>query len=126
VTWEWDWLWLRIGAWVTTSSSGRLPFVSVYAFDRDRRQLVVVWPTMAGSLAQVVAEFGASVSEGDAGPLCAAVSGLSKALWDTYVYPASAADDEDERVRREAERARFDSVVAAVRGPNLPDESGAL
>ena len=81
--------------------------------------MVVVWPATAGWLAQVVAQFGTTVSEGDAGVLCAALSGLSKALWDTYVYPASAADDEDGRARREDERARFDGVVAAVRGPNL-------
>jgi hypothetical protein len=100
--------------------------VSVYAFDPDHRQLVVVWPAMAGWSARVVAEFGASVSEGDAGALCAALSGLSKALWDTYTYPASAAGDQEERTRREDERQRFDSVVPAVREPNLPDESGAL
>ena len=121
-----DSLWQRIGAWVSTSSSGRLPFVSVYAFERDRRDLVVVWPATTGSLAHVVADFGGTMSEGDAGALCAALTRLSDALWDTYVRPASAADDEDERARREGERQRFDSVVAAVRRPNVPDESGAL
>jgi len=45
--------------------------VSVYAFDPDRHQLVGVRPAMAGWLAQVVAELGASVSEDDAGALCA-------------------------------------------------------
>jgi hypothetical protein len=98
----------------------------VYAFDPERRELVVVWPATAGSLAHVVAEFGATVAEGDAGALCAALSRLSDALWDIYVRPASATDDEDEHARREDERQRFDGVVAAVRGPNLPDESGVL
>src|SRR5438270_1283958 len=121
-----DWLWQRIGAWVTTLSSGRLPSVSVYAFAPDRRQLVVVWPAVVGSLARVVVAFDATVADGDVGTLCAALSRLSKALWDTYVHPASAAGDEEERARREGERARFDGVVAAVCRPNLPDESGAL
>jgi hypothetical protein len=100
--------------------------VSVYAFDPDRRQLVVVWPAVAGSLARVVVGLDATVADGDVGALCSALSGLSKALWDTYVHPVSATDDEDERAQREDERRRLDSVVAAVREPNLPDESGAL
>jgi hypothetical protein len=43
-----------------------------------------------------------------------------------YVRPASAATDVQERARREDERQLFDGVVAAVREPNLPDQSGSL
>lgn len=116
----------RIGAWAPPSPSGRLPFVSVYAFDPGRRAVVVMWRATVGSRAQVVAPVPAAVSEDDAGLLGAALTRLSEALWETYVRPASAADDEEERLRREDERLRFDGVVAAVRTPNLPDEFGAL
>jgi hypothetical protein len=100
--------------------------VSLYAFDPDRRRLVVVWRATVGSYAHVVAEFDATVADGDAGALCAALTRLSEALWGTYVRPPSAADDDEERARREDELQQVDGVVTAVRRPNLPDESGAL
>jgi hypothetical protein len=100
--------------------------VSVYAFDPVRREVVVVWPATAGSLSQAVAPVATTVSEGHAGSLCAALTRLSDALWDVYVRPASAAADGQERERREHERQQFDGVVAAVREPNLPDQSGSL
>jgi hypothetical protein len=77
--------------------------------------MVVVWPASVGSLAHVVAQLGADVSEERAGSLCAALSGLSEALWDTYVRRASATEDEQERSRREHEREQFDDVVEALR-----------
>lgn len=95
--------------------------MSVYAFDPDSRQLVVVWPSTVGSRAHVVVQV-----DDDAEGLCEALSRLSEALWDTYVRPASATDDEQEHRRREHERQRFDSVVAAIGKPNLPDESGMM
>lgn len=121
-----DSLWQRIGAWVTMSPSGRLPLVSAYAFDPDRRHVVVVWPATVGSLAHVIVDLDATVADEDAGALCGALSRLSQALWDTYVRPASAADDDDERERRAHERQQLDIVVAALREPNLADGSGAL
>jgi hypothetical protein len=102
------------------------PLVSVYAFDSVRHDVAVVWPASVGSLAHVVAQVPASISEEQARALCGALSRLSGALWDMYVRPASAAVDEQERRRREHERERFDGVVAALRKPNLPDESGLL
>jgi hypothetical protein len=95
--------------------------VSVYAFDPDSRQLVVVWPSTVGSRAHAVV-----LVDADADGLCEALTRLSEAMWDTYVRPASATDDEQEHRRREHERQRFDGVVAAIRKPNLPDESGTM
>jgi hypothetical protein len=100
--------------------------MSVYAFDPDRRAVVVVWSAPVGSLARVVGSLPSAVSNEDAGSVCAAMTRLSEALWDTYVRPASAAGDEQERSRREHERQQFDGVAGAVRAPNLPDESGSL
>jgi len=100
--------------------------VSAYAFDPDRRHVVVVWPATVGSLAHVIVDLDATVADEDAGALCGALSRLSQALWDTYVRPASAADDDDERERRAHERQQLDIVVAALREPNLADGSGAL
>jgi hypothetical protein len=117
---------LRIEAWVAMSPCGGFSLVSVYAFDPVRREVVVVWPATVGSLSHTVAPVATTVSDGDAGSMCAALTRLSDALWDVYVRPASAAVDEQERGRREDERQQFDGVVAAVREPNLPDQSGSL
>src|SRR6266545_1881868 len=108
------------------SPSGRLPLVSAYAFDPDRRHVVVVWPATVGSLAHVIVDLDATVADEDAGALCGALSRLSQVLWDTYVRPASAADDDDERERRAHERQQLGIVVAALREPNLADGSGVL
>lgn len=114
-----------IGAWVALRVEGLLP-MSLYAFDPDRRVVVVVWAAPVGSLARVVGSIPSAASDEDAGSVCATLTRLSEALWDTYVRPASAAVDERELTRREAERQRFDAVVAAVRRPNLADDSGSL
>ncbi|MGX6605959.1 hypothetical protein ACWKSP_28100 [Micromonosporaceae bacterium Da 78-11] len=100
--------------------------MSEYAFDPLRREIVVVWPVSVGSLAQVVAEVTPGTPEEYAAALCAALSRLSQALWDTYVRPASAADDEPERLRREEEREQFDSVPEALDEPSMPDEYGLM
>ena len=78
-----DSLWQRIGAWVTMSPSGRLPLVSAYAFDPDRRHVVVVWPATVGSLAHVIVDLDATVADEDAGALCGALNRLSRALYST-------------------------------------------
>jgi hypothetical protein len=116
----------RIDVWSRHCCLEGFPLVSVYAFDPDRREVVVVWPASVGSFAQVVAQFGADVSEEGAGSLCAALSRLSEALWDTYVRPASATEDGQERSGREYERAQFEGVAATLRQPNLPDDSGLM
>lgn len=51
---------------------------------------------------------------------------LSRALWDTYVAPASAADDEQERNQRDSEREGLGEVLEALRSPNLPSDTGLL
>jgi hypothetical protein len=106
---------IRAAAWKASP-------VSVYAFDAARGDLLVVWPTSVGSVAHVVAK----LSDRRADALCDALTHLSEALWDTYVRPASSADDEDERRRRADERARFDGVVDGLCSPNLPDDSGLM
>lgn len=85
-----------------------------------------MWPAAVGSVARVVGKVPSGVGAELASGLCAALGGLSQALWDTYVCPASAAVDDAERARREDERERFDAVVAALREPNVPDEAGLL
>jgi hypothetical protein len=100
--------------------------VSVYAFDLVRRGLVAVWPAAVGRQASVVAVLDPKVPEARAGSCLPPWAGLSEALWGVYLRPASTVDDEQERVRREYERERFGEVSAAVRKPNLPDESGML
>jgi hypothetical protein len=100
--------------------------VSVYAFDPLRREVLVTWPVGVGSLAQVVAPMPAHLPAEQVGALCAALSRLSQVLWDTYVRPASAAEDEPERLRREEEREQFGGVPEALREPSLPDEFGLM
>lgn len=116
----------RIGAWPQHCRLRGSPLVSVYAFDPARRHMVVVWPTNVGSCAHVVTPLDVEVSGEDAGLLCAVLSRLSEALWDTYVRPASATTDEQERWRRGHERQEFNGVVAALQKPNLPDEAGMM
>jgi len=100
--------------------------VPVYAFNPDRGQVMATWPANVGALARAVAQAGPGVSERDATHLCAELSRLSEAMWNTYVRPASAAVDEQERTRREYERERLDTVTSAVRKPNLSNKSGLL
>ena len=100
--------------------------MSAYAFDPDRREVVATWSSSVGALARVVVAVGAEVSDDAAILLCAQLSRLSEALWDTYVRPATAAEDDDERERRDHERDQLEGAVAIVRTPNLPDASGLL
>ena len=51
--------------------------MSVYAFDSARRELIVVWPSAVGSLAQVVAPLGPECPRRMPVSLCAALSALS-------------------------------------------------
>jgi hypothetical protein len=103
-----------------------LLLVSVYALHADRREVLVVWPVGAGSQAQTVAVLAERVSARQAAVLCAELTRLSQALWDTYARPASAAEDELERAQREEEREQFAYVVDALREPNQPDEYGLM
>jgi hypothetical protein len=100
--------------------------VTTYAYDPVQSQLVVVWPLGTGYHAQVVTHID---DQGDAtglAELCEELTQLSHELWDTYANPASAAIDEQDRVNREADRDAFADVVAALRSPNLPSETGEL
>jgi hypothetical protein len=101
-------------------------FVSVYAFESGRRQILAVWPSGVGSTAQPVVSLPSAVAESGASELCVALSTLSEAVWATYARPASAAVDDDERSRREGERDSRDRVAEALSDPNLPDEFGML
>jgi hypothetical protein len=100
--------------------------VSVYALHAESREILVVWPASTGSYAETVVTLAESVSDRQAAVLCAELSRLSQALWDTYARPASAAEDEMEQAQREEEREQFEYVVDALREPNQPDEFGLM
>jgi hypothetical protein len=63
--------------------------VSVYAFDPVRHEVVAVWPASVGALTHPVARLSPNVVEDQARELCGALSGLSSALWEVYIRPAS-------------------------------------
>jgi hypothetical protein len=100
--------------------------VSVYAVEPASCGLVAVWPAAVGHQVSTVAVLSSTVTEVQAGALSAESTRLSEAVWEAYVRPASATSDEQERSRREYEREQFSGVAAAVRTPNLPDESGMM
>ncbi|MFG1849564.1 hypothetical protein [Micromonospora carbonacea] len=100
--------------------------MSVYAFDGVRRELTVVWATAKGSHSFLIGQLRPAASDEQAWRLSAELTRLSQALWDTYMRPASSAEDADERRRREDEREQLSTVAFALQKPNLPDSSGRL
>ncbi|WP_327042821.1 hypothetical protein OG400_12425 [Micromonospora ureilytica] len=98
----------------------------MYAFDSVRRELTVVWAAARGFRSLLIGRLRPAMSDEQAGRLSAELTGLSQALWETYVRPASSFVDDDERQRREEEREQLDAVASALRKPNLPDPSGLL
>lgn len=100
--------------------------MTTYGFDAERGDLIAMWPVGIGSQARMAGS-AATVNPDLAVVLGHELTGLSAALWDTYVRPASAvAGDEQERWRREEERKELDAVVGFLRAPNQPDESGIM
>lgn len=100
--------------------------MTTYAYDPVQSQLVAVWPLGTGYHAHVVTRVDGRGDAGGLADLCEELTRLSHELWDTYAQPASAAIDEQDRVHRESERDAFTGIVAALRSPNLPSETGAL
>jgi hypothetical protein len=100
--------------------------VTTYAFNPIEGQLLAIWTQGIGNHAQTVTRIEDTVRADDAAVLCEELSQLSLALWDTYVRPASAADNEQERYQRDFERESFTSVLAALRSPNLPSDTSML
>jgi hypothetical protein len=100
--------------------------VTTYAYDPAQRQLVAVWPLGTGYHAQVITHVDDRGDAGGLAELCEDLTWLSHELWDTYIQPASAALDEQDRVHRESERDAFTGIVAALRSPNLPSDTGEL
>lgn len=74
----------------------------------------------------MLTQTGDIVTGDDAAALCEELSQLSGALWDAYVRPASAVDEEQERFQRDSEREVFTEVLEALRSPNVPSETGML
>ena len=91
----------------------------MYAFDGVRRELTVVWAAAKGSRSLLIGRLRPAVSDEQAGRLSAALTGLSQALWETYVRPASSVVDDDERQRREEKREQLGTVTSALLKPNL-------
>jgi hypothetical protein len=100
--------------------------VTTYAYDPGRSHLVAVWPMGCGHHAQVIIDVDERASTAELAELCDELTWLSHELWDTYIRPASAAADEQDRIHRTYEREVFTGVVAALRSPHLPNETGAL
>lgn len=104
--------------------------MTVYVFDDQARGVLATWPAGIGSRAQMVAELPGSVADAVGLRLCEELTRLSAAAWDTYINPASAVEDpadrDQERWRRDQQRAAFGGVVEPIRTPNLPMSSGVL
>jgi hypothetical protein len=99
--------------------------VSVYGFEPESRTLSVSWSVRRARRVKVVAMLPDGVLAQDVDRLAWALEGLSEALWDTYVHPASQFGDPEE-ANTEAwrwglERAAFEEALAAVRAPYLPE-----
>ena len=103
--------------------------MSVYGYEPESRTLSVSWPSGRACRAKVLAVLPDGVLAEDVDRLASALDGLSEALWDTYVHPASQFGDPEEpnteAWRWGLERAGFEEALAAVRGPRLP-EHGVL
>lgn len=103
--------------------------MSTYGFDPDSRTLSVSWPIGRGRRAKALAVLPESVAADSVDRLAAALDGLSEAMWETYVHPASQFGDPEEpntqAWRWGLERAGFDKALAAVKAPHLP-QNGML
>lgn len=100
--------------------------MTTYAFNPADGHLLAIWTQGIGNHAQILTRIEDTVRADDAAVLCEELSQLSLALWDTYVRPASAANEEQERYQRDSEREAFSSVLAALQSPNLPSDTGEL
>lgn len=100
--------------------------LTIYAHDLEQHQLLAVWQTGVESRATVVANVNPDHDVALIAELCQDLTDLSSAAWDTYVRPASEAQDEQDLHRADAERAAFTNVQDMVRNPNLPDEAGMM
>lgn len=99
--------------------------MTIYAFDETRRLLIRTWDTGAGCVASAVAELAEAAALDDALHLADALTGLSRQLWRTYTHPASAAaslETNTEGWRRQGDRDAFDTVIGALKSPNLPQD----
>ncbi len=100
--------------------------MTTYAYDPAQSQLVAVWPLGTGYHAAVLTHVNDRGDAGGLAGLCEELTRLSHELWDTYTQPAGAALDEQDRIHHESERDAFTDVVAALRSPNLPSDTGEL
>lgn len=100
-----------------------------YAVDDKLSTLIRTWGTGYGHLAATVTSFAAEATTSQRHQLSNALTQLSAALWRCYTHPASACANtavNSEGWRRQQTRDAFDSVVAVVQKPNLPDATGLL
>lgn len=98
--------------------------MSRYAFDRERRTLIVTWATGAGDLAEVVAELPAENDDAQVQQLAKALTDFSATVWRTYTHPASAAgtlEPNTEGWRRHGNREALNTATDALIKPNLPE-----
>lgn len=100
--------------------------MTIYALDPTKHELVAVWAQGVAHRALTIARLPDDVVTELANELADELTMLSRALWDTYVAPAGAADDEQERNQRDFEREGFGEVLEALRSPNLPSDTGLL
>lgn len=101
--------------------------MTTYAYDVEQHRLLAVWPTGLGHRTTSVAgDLSAAIDQTAVERLCAKLTELSEVLWDTYVHPASATDDEADREDADAERERLGEVTSALRSPNLPVDGKLL
>lgn len=99
--------------------------MTVYAFDGTRRLLICTWDTGLGCVAASVAELPQTAVQEEVLRLADTLTGLSRQLWRTYTHPASAAGSlavNTEGWRRQGERDAFDTVIKALKKPNLPQD----
>lgn len=100
--------------------------MTIYAFDPTANELVAVWAQGVAHRALTVARLSGAVTAELANELADELTMLSRAIWDTYVAPASAAEDEQERNQRDSEHEGLGEVLEALRSPNLPTDTGLL
>jgi hypothetical protein len=100
--------------------------VTIYALDPTANELVAVWAQGVAHRALTVARLSGAVTAELANELADELTMLSRALWDTYLLSASAAEDEQERNQRDSEREGLGEVLEALRSPNLPSDTGLL
>ena len=98
--------------------------MSTYGFDPESRGVSVSWPTGRARRTSLLTVLPGDVTTDAADGLVSALDGLSAAIWDTYVHPASQFGDPDEpnteAWRWNSERLAFPTALAAVSTPELP------